>query len=39
MFETYFPSGLRWWPKGYSRAINGLGRAPLYGTLIFRLGA
>jgi len=39
MFETYFAPRLRWWPRGYSRAINRLGRGPFYGTLIFRLVA
>ncbi len=39
MFETYFPPRLRWWPRGYSRAINRLGRGAFFGSLLFRLGA
>ncbi len=39
MFETYFPSPLRWAPRLYSRMINSLGRPQLYGTMLFRLVA
>lgn len=39
IFETYFPARLQWWPRGYARAINRLGRASLFGTLLFRLVA
>jgi SAM-dependent methyltransferase len=39
MFETYFPSALRWAPRTYSRMINRLGRPQLYGTVLFRLTA
>jgi SAM-dependent methyltransferase len=39
MFETYFPPHLRWWPRGYSRVVNRLGRGALFGTLLFRLVA
>jgi SAM-dependent methyltransferase len=37
-FETYFPERWRWFPRGYSRMVNRLGRPSLYGTLLFRLG-
>jgi SAM-dependent methyltransferase len=39
MFETYFPSRLRWAPRAYSRMINALERPELFGTLLFRLAA
>jgi SAM-dependent methyltransferase len=38
MFETYFPDGLRQFPRLYSRVINRLGSPQLCGSLIFRIG-
>lgn len=37
-FETYFPNAVRWFPRGYSRLVNHLGKPSLFGTLLFRLG-
>jgi SAM-dependent methyltransferase len=37
MFETYFPTWLRWAPRTYSRFVNVAARPALFGTIMFRL--
>ena len=38
MFETYFPTRLRGFPRYYSRVVNRFASPRLCGTLVFRLG-